>query len=533
MIYDLAINNGIIIDGFSKKRFKGSIGINKSKIIEISNSPLEGRQIINADNLIVAPGFIDIHTHSETGFVLDNRMENKLLQGVTTDIVGNCGISLFPKPKNRKYISDFKDYCSGLLVGMDMLSDEFDNTQEYLDFLLKNKIGINCGVLIGHGSLRICSMGFENREPSKYELNHMMKLLERELEMGALGMSVGLIYPPGSYSNQFELIELSRVLEKYNAILTAHIRNEGSKVFDSVQEIINVSEITGVRAHISHLKLLGPSQWGNAEKLVNMIEDAQKRGINITADQYPYSATSTMLSAVIPQIIQEGGMDIMLERLEESKFETDMLSEIKMLINERGGAERIVIAYTHEMKPEYEGQSLYELGRKLGITPEETVIKILKECHGKVNAVYHSILNKDMNYILGKRDIAIASDGFAFDFENKIGGGRPHPRSFGTFPRFLRLCRENEILPLELAIQKITSIPAKVMKLKNIGEIRVNNYADITILSENEFSDKATFANPFQRPVGLKYVIVSGKIAVKDGEITSQRMGRVLANYIS
>lgn len=528
MVYDLAINNGIIVDGSSRSRFKGSIGINKSKISKISSSPLEARKTIDASNLIVSPGFIDIHTHSETGFLLDNRMENKIFQGVTSDIVGNCGISIFPRPKDPKLEDSFKSYCSGLLIGMDEISKEFKNTREYTDFLQENKIGINCGVLIGHGSLRIAAMGFKDQAPSSSELDQMKEDLDKELSMGALGMSLGLIYPPGSYSKDLELIELAKVLKKHDAILTAHIRNEGDRVFESVEEIIKISKSTGVRAHISHLKLLGPSQWGKAKALVDMIEGAQEKGIKISTDQYPYLATSTSLTALVPQWAQEGGSGKMLERFTDRTIEDQLGKEIRELMEARGGADKVMIAYTHGRKPEYEGKLLSEISEGLKLSFEKTLIRILKESKAKVNAVYYSICKEDMRYILGKKEIAIASDGFAFSFDRKDSGGLPHPRSFGSFPRFLRLARDEKILTLELAIRKITSLPARIMGLENIGEIKINNYADISIFSEDDFSDRASFKDPFQKPVGLEYVIISGRLAVEKGRLTDQRLGRIL-----
>lgn len=525
-MYDLVINNGTIVDGYSDEKFVGSVGISGDKIIKIAKTQLQGDKGIDAKGLIISPGFIDLHTHSETGMILDNRIENKLFQGVTTDITGNCGVSLFPKPLDPKYTNEFRDYCSNLLIGLDKINGGFYDFRGFYEVLLNNKTAINCGALVGHGTLRICAMGFSDRHTTEGELTIMKNLLEKELEIGTLGMSFGLFYPPGSYASNYELIELAKILKKHNAILTAHIRDEGEEIFDSIQEIINIAKETGVQVHISHIKLMSKSQWGKAEELISTIRNAKNEGIKISCDQYPYLATSTMLSALVPAWVHEGGTLKMLERLNSNRQVSS--PQIKDIISKRGGANRIKIAYTFGTKKEYEGEFLSKIANSLKLKAEEAVIKILTQCEGKVNAIYFSMTDEDVYCFLKNKNIVIASDGFAVDFENRIGGGLPHPRSFGTFPKFVRLCRDKNLLSIEDAIRKITSIPAHIFGLNNIGEIKEGKYADITIFDWDEFTDNATYENPFQKPSGLKYVVVSGKIVVSNGEITSNRPGRII-----
>ncbi len=524
-MYDVAINNGLIVDGTGAPAYFGSIGIKKDRIEHISPDRLYGKHTINAEGLTVTPGFIDVHTHSDTSFIIDNRLENKVYQGVTTDIIGNCGISIFPSPGKNDYYELFKKYCSGLLVGTDKLKNKFEDINAYKDALKRTKTAINCGILAGHGTLRICAMGFENRKSTDEEIETMKELLDHQIENGAIGMSLGLIYPPGSFSDKHELIELAKVIKKHDALLTAHIRNEKAGIFEAVKEMIDIAQTTRVRLHISHLKLMGESNWGKTEKLLNMIADANEKGVIITCDQYPYSASSTTLAAVVPSWAHEGGTSKMLERLREKPEVLE--HRIARLIDERDGAGRIKIAHTFGTKPQYEGLLLSELAQIMDLNAAQTVIKALDETNGKVNAIYFSMSDRDVEHILSQENIIVGSDGSAQSYDNKVSKGLPHPRNFGTFPRAVRMGREIGRLSREKIIRKMTGLPAEVFKLKGTGSICIGNYADITIFDWDEFEDTATFENPYQKPTGIKHVLVSGSLILEDGEMTQNRPGRI------
>lgn len=525
MIYDLVIKNGKVIDGTGKKYYNASIGISGDIIQTISDSEIEGKTVINADGLIVAPGFIDVHTHTETGFLKDTLMYSKLSQGVTTDIIGNCGISMFPKPKDKGKLKDFNNYCGELLLGIDDVESDFYDVGEYNNYLIDKKISMNCGILVGHGTIRINALGFADRKASKDEIEIMKNLLENEMQKGALGMSLGLIYPPGSYSDKEELTELAKIIKKYNGVLSSHMRNEGDRIFESVEEMIEVAEKSGSHVHISHLKLMGPKNWKRASELVALIKSARSRGVNITADQYPYQATSTTLAAITPGYLKDGGNTKMVERL--LRPNETLLKEIGLLMNSRGGAKCVSIAYTHGNMTEIEGKNIFEISKILNKSEEETVAHILGTCDGKVTAVYHSMSEEDVDYIMSQEDILIASDGFSFEFNEKDRGGVPHPRTFGTFPRFLRLNREKKLLPIEKAIRKITSLPAEYFNLDKNGYIREGYLANITIFDEEEITDKSTFSNPFQESEGINYVIINGKIVIDNKELKNIWNGKV------
>ena len=522
-MYDLAIINGSIIDGTGENPYIGNIGINNKKIEYIGTNDIEARETIDAIGLTVTPGFIDVHGHSDMNFLLHNRLESKVFQGITTEIVGNCGISIIPAPENDHYYELFKKYSSSFLTGLEEIDSKISNIDDYKKKLISVNNTINCGVLIGHGSLRICAMGFENRKPTPSEMETMKELLDFELENGAVGMSLGLTYPPGSFSSKEELIELAKVIKEHNAILTTHIRDEKDHVFQAIEEMIDIGEKSGAHVHISHLKVMGMKNWGMAKKLVATIKDANKRGVNITAELYPYNASSTSLSALLPYWAQEGGMSKMIERINDSS--NNLEPEITELINERGGGERIKLSDTSGGKPDYENKFLSQLSEEMKLSPAQTVIKILTETNGNAKAIYFSMSDEDVNYILSQEDIIVGSDGYGFDFHSP--DGTPHPRSFGSFPRFLRKCSE-ENMSKESIIKRMTFMPADYFNLKDIGRIQEGMYADITIFNWDDFTDTSTFEEPYQKPVGLNHVIVSGEVLVKDRVLTDNRAGRFI-----
>ncbi|MDK2823995.1 MAG: dihydroorotase [Clostridia bacterium] len=522
---DIVIQNGIIVDGSGQKPYAASIGIKGNKIMAISENILQGTKNIDASGMVVSPGFIDMHTHSDTVYLLDNRSESKVFQGVTTEFVGNCGISLVPSnPENLHFL---KEYAGAIFVGSKELDWSFNSLSEYVSQLKNTGLSINCAPFIGHGTLRIAVMGFRDSEPSPEELSKIKNLLERELKAGAWGMSLGLIYPPGSFSNTNELIELAKILVKYDAVLSAHIRGESDTVFNAVKEMISIAYKTGVHIHISHLKLMGTAQWGKADELLNLIETARKDGLRISCDQYPYEASYTALSALVPKWVHEGGVLTMLEKLTGSKKE-EIASQIGEEMTKRGGPERVIVSNVYKTNPQWEGKNIAEISENSNLSPEETVIDVLLNTGGKARAIYYSMNQDDIFTIMQNLNIAVASDGIALDYDDKFGTGKPHPRNFGTFPRFLKLVRELKLLPLEKAVYKMTGLPASLMGLTDRGIIKEGNIADLVIFDPDSIEDTATFENPFQKPVGIKHVLVSGQLVIDNGKQTQERPGEVL-----
>ena len=522
-MYDFVLKDGLIVDGKRELPYKASLCIKGDRIVDITeDSNVSGNTVINCDGKVISPGFIDLHTHSDACPLNLGKSESMLHQGVTLEIAGNCGISLIPsKEFSRKEIREF--FGRTIEIGLEEKFLEMDSMKDYLEIANKNSLVINSGMLIGHGTLRACVVGFDDREATIEELNEMKSILDTELKSGAYGMSLGLIYPPSSYGRLDELVELSKVIKENDGILTVHLRNESNLVFEAVDEMIKVAELSGVHLHISHLKLIGKPQWGNSQKLLNNIEEARQRGCTITCDQYPYEATSTGLSALVPGWAQDGGNLKMLERLKGK--DSRLLKDISTEMERRGGARCVGISSTHGHASNLDGKNIEEISKMYNLPPEETVVEVLLKCNGEVSAIYYSLNMGDILNIMKDMNIAVGSDGYNFSYNLNYN---PHPRSFGTFPRFLQMVRENSLMPLGDAVYKITGLPAKILKLSDRGVLKVGNIADITVFDFNEVKDMSTFTHSPVKPIGIEHVFIAGEAAILNGVQTENRKGKVL-----
>lgn len=525
-MYDLGIINGKIVDGSGNGIYnKSNIYICGNKIVKISNNILRCKNIINANNYIVSPGFIDIHTHSDLSCIQDNNMESKVFQGVTTELVGNCGNSAFPSNGKNKVASD---RLNKLLVRS--IKDTKINNQSITTLgkqIEDLNSTINWASLIGHGTLRSFVMGYENRKPTARELNKMCGILSDELEKGAFGLSLGLIYPPSSFADTNEIITLAKILKSKDALLAVHLRDEREKIFEAIEEMIHVAIITGVRVQISHLKLAGTAQWHKTEKLFRIIDDAKNQGLSFSADQYPYTASSTGLSSLVPKWAHNGGKACMLDRLKGSNKNT-IINEINAIIKSRGGENRIVIATTYGKFPNADGKSLDTLSKEYKICPAEMVAKILIDCDGVASGIYHSMNEDDLKTILKRSDIAVASDGRSLTVNTENIIQKPHPRNFGTFPRALKIIRDNNLMSIDKAVYKMTGLPAKLLKITDRGIIKCGNIADIVVFDYDNIDDVATFDNPIAYPKGIKNVIVSGTEVLRNNILTGKSGGKFI-----
>ena len=352
----------------------------------------------------------------------------------------------------------------------------------------------------------------------------MCQVLEQLLAQGALGLSLGLIYPPGSFCNTNELYALAKVVADADKILAVHLRDEGRNIFHALDEIIDVAARTGVRLQISHLKLMGATQMGNADELLERLDQARAQGIQISCDQYPYTASNTTLCAILPLWAMDGGTDALLQRLDNPAQWEQIITDGTPKLTERGGPTRIIIGQTGNHYPELEGKSLEEAAAHLGLPIWEAIRQLLLRTKTSTSCVYHSMDPGDMLTIMVRPDIATASDGVAYDLSNLPG--RPHPRSTSTFPRFLRIVREEKLMPLEDAIYKITALPAKLIGLGDqIGQVKEDFPADLTIFDSDKISDQATFEDPSQTPTGIHAVLVNGVPVLQNGVLSNSRPG--------
>lgn len=511
-LYDVLIMNGTVVDGLRTKPYKSSIGIKDGRIVKIAPdlSKKDAREVIDAENLIVSPGFIDIHSHSDDSFLKDDRSESKIFQGVTTEIVGQCG--------NSYYLNANDDRSSSLCT----LTEFIEKMNEE-----NKKTSINWATLVGHNSLRLSVIGLEGRKATKEEMDRMAELLDREMRAGAWGLSLGLGYSPGIFSDIGELAALGEVVAKYDGIICSHMRNQGARIYEALDEMFEINRRTGAHVHIAHLKLSGKPQWGKAEELLKYIRDAQDEGINVTCDIYPYEAASSGITNVLPKWMLAGGIEKAAARFKTDERER-IMEELNQKFEDPTYADRLYIVSTNGLFPIADDKTIGQLAKKLDISPAEAVEKIVVNTNGDCRQISFAMDEKDMLRMIREIDIAIGSDGSGLPMAAGENDGKPHPRNFGTFPRFLRLAREHNMMPIEDAVYKMTGLSAKMLGFEDRGALKEGLAADITIFDPDNVSDRATYKNPFQKPVGIEYVLVNGKIGIEEGQQTDNRAGEFL-----
>jgi N-acyl-D-amino-acid deacylase len=527
-MFTFLIRGALVIDGSNREPFRGDIAVENEMITEVSSSIKGGGQtVIEADGLVAAPGFIDIHSHTDLTIFKHPLAESKVLQGVTTEVIGNCGIGAFPIIQERKSV--LIDYLKmhEFHVPSDGLS--WNNFTQYADELDRIGLGLNLAPLVAHGALRIAVLGAEDRIPSGRELEKMKTLLTESLEQGAWGLSTGLIYPPGSFAKTEELVDLAKTLPRYEALYTTHIRGEGDTVMEALDEAIAIGKKSGARVEVSHLKALGKDNWGRGKEALLKLEKARQSGVDIAADQYPYEATSTSLTALVPAWAHAGGVKKLLKRLASPEATERLQADILREMNKRGGPCRIVIAEIGSAKNAgLSGKNIGQIADLWQCTPEIAVIRLLLEEKAAVGAVYFSLSEDDVAAILSSDQVSVGSDGTGMKIEEDSGIST-HPRSYGTFARILGVfTREKGILSLAKAIHKMTGLTASRLGLKNRGLIKPGLTADLVLFDPLTIQDQSTFDHPHQYATGVVYSWVNGCPIVQEGIITGNTPGRVL-----
>jgi N-acyl-D-amino-acid deacylase len=530
-MFDLTIKNGLVVDGTGNPWFRADIGIKNGRINKIGDlHSIESKEVLDAKGLIVAPGFIDMHTHSDFSLLINPRAESKVRQGVTTDVVGNCGSSAAPL---NDFLKEEIRKTSPVLEEAKLKLD-WSTMDEYLKRLDKNGVALNIVPLVGNGNIRALVMGYDARPPTKDELEEMRKVLGKALEEGAFGLSSGLIYPPSCYADTKELIELCKIVAQHGGIYTSHIRNEEDGLIDSVKEAIEIGEKSRVPVEISHHKAGGKSNWGKVKQTLKIIDEARNRGIDVTCDVYPYLAGSTGLDALLPPYIWEGGIEKLIERLKNPKIRQRLRKEMKEGIKgwssllKDDGWNSIMIAYCKGHR-DFEGKTITEIVKLEGIDPFDFVFDLLIKEKASVSIVIFMMCEKDLRTVLQHPVSMIGSDSSAHAPYGVLGKGKPHPRTYGTFARILgEYVRKKRVLTLEDAIRKMTSLPAQKLKLRDRGLLREGAWADITAFDPKKVADRATYSEPLKYAVGIKYVIVNGKLVVDQGKHTGALPGQAL-----
>ncbi len=523
--FDLIIKNGLLVDGTGSPPIKKDIGIIRDKIAVIDNlNEATADEIIDATNLVVAPGFIDIHTHTDIELIVNFRAESKIRQGVTTEIGGNCGSASFLLND-----PDFQEYHAQIFEKYGIHAN-WRRLAQFLETLEKQKIAINYATLTGHGDLRGYVMGRNDIQATPEQLRKMQAILAETIQTGSFGLSTGLEYAPGSYASTSELIALCQIVAKHQAIHASHIRNEDDRLEEAVEEALQISKATGVSLEIAHLKASNQANWHKIEKVLARLHAAREQGIAVTADRYPYIAYGTGLAAFLPLWARQGNADEIVARLTNPK-DLPAIEKYACGRGERiGGWDRVVISSC--AKPEnkhLEGQSILEAAKDRNLAPFEFIRQLLLDEKLQPGIVGFAMCEENLKKVLCDPLVMIGSDGNAVAPYDKTGTGKPHPRFYGTFPRVLgKYCRDEKFFDLATAIKKMTSMPAQKLGLKQRGQISEGYYADLVVLDPEKVIDQATFLNPHQYPLGIEYVIVNGRITIKKGEHTGAAAGQVL-----
>jgi N-acyl-D-amino-acid deacylase len=531
-VHDILIRGGILYDGSGAPGAAGDLAIAGGRIAAVGPqlAGAAAAKTIDAEGLAVAPGFIDIKTHSDFTLPINPKAESKVRQGVTTEIIGHCGFSVAPCLPGK--VELLRDYLSPSAPWLPFRETSFP---AYLDGF--PAAAVNAGMLVGHNTLRLMVMGMENRAPSAGEMAAMVALLEEGLAAGALGLSSGLFTPPGAYAQPDEMIAFGHVLKRHNAAYFTHLRDESSRVLEAVEEAIAVAEKCRVHVQIVHFKCSGLDNWGKAKTALAMIADARARGLDVDCDAYPYAAGSNPLKNLLPQWVQAGGVPAMLERLRQPDARQKIRADI-----ERDGLNNwgripdwdcVRISISPNL-PQHAGRTIAELaaarGQDQSKDPVDTLCDYLADDKGATRVLVTSISEDDIERIMASPTALVGSDGNCVAPYGTVGKGMPHPRFYGTFPRVLtHYVRERRALPLELAIHKMTGATARALKLADRGLLRAGYRADVAIFDPADFRDRATYADPHQFPTGARTcVIVNGTPVVENAVHTGALPGRVL-----
>lgn len=527
MIFDTFIKNGHIIDGSGRDGYEGNIGIKDGKI-KICYEEHEAKQVIDAKGYIVCPGFIDAHSHGDQVLGQYPAMLSKISQGITTELAGQCGGSMFPVTKENL------DLAKGLLaIGTLSFPDDMENwtsAKNYFDYARSIPVIGNMRILIGHSTLRAAVMGYDARKPDDSELELMKKHVREAMEAGAIGLSSGLIYSPGCYGDIDELATLAAEVKPYGGYYASHIRSESAGLIDAVKEAIEIGRRAGVPVWISHHKAAGRQYWGDVQETLRLIDEANQSGIQVTLDQYPYDANMTNLNICIPpKYFENGGVEAMVSALKDPDMRKQIRGDMikadcgyDNFYQNAGGFEHIFISGCPNVK-EADGMFVSEYAEKVGKDPFDAYFDLLIANGGYANATYFTISEEDMKAIITNENACVGTDGCCRSLEEKT-----HPRTFATFPKALRFYHKDcGILSLPEMIHKMTGFTAKRAGLTHKGLIQDGYDGDLVIFNYDTIRDAATYVEPVQLCDGIEYVLVDGQVVYHDKKITGIYPGKI------
>ncbi|MGE5430070.1 MAG: N-acyl-D-amino-acid deacylase family protein [Syntrophomonadaceae bacterium] len=526
--FDLIIKNGSIIDGTGRKEYKADIGIKNGRIAAIGKlGHAEADKIIDARGLKVSPGFIDIHSHTDISLLVNPRAESKIRQGITTEVGGQCGGSMAP--------------LGGMNVDLDKslkrIKENYNidvtwrTFQEFMNYFSSQKFSINLAMMAGLGSVRSFAMGEGDRKATEDEMSIMIRQIQEACEAGIIGVSSGLEYLPGSFSDSKELIRLCKAIPKHQRIYATHMRNEDKAVIEALDEAIRIAEASNARLQVSHLKACGKSNWSKTDQLLQMLEKAHASGLEVHADRYTYTAYATSLDMFFPLWAREGGDKFFIERLQDKNQIERMKDSVEAKVSELNGAwDGILIAGTAKAEfRHYQGKTISNIAGEKGISGFDAAVKVILETENLTDMVGFAMDEPNTEKILAHPLVMVGSDSSVHSPEPPLGNRMAHPRGYGTFPRAIaHYVRERKICPLEVMIKKMTSMSAKKLGLNDRGVIEKNKIADITIFDFDRIQDKAEYSNPHQYPDGIPHVIINGIPVIENNLHTGSFPGSLL-----
>ena len=497
-VYDLVITNARVVDGSGNPWFRADVAIRDGRIVRIGHiSPGTAKKLIDARGQILAPGFIDVHTHVESIYSLP-AAENFVRMGVTSLVTGNCGTST-------------------------------TDVGEFLGRMKEKPLAVNLATLIAHGSVRRKVMGLGDRPPTPDELKQMEAIVEQAMKDGAVGLSTGLIYVPGTYAKTDEIVALARVAARYGGLYATHMRNEGDQVADAIRESIQIGEQAGLPVEISHFKISNKKLWGQSPMTLGLVRDARARGLSVTVDQYAYTASSTSLDSRLPSWLRAGGLEEAKKRLADKATREKAINDTKDALKRSGFKDyAFAVVASYDGDKSFNGKSIAEITkevkRKSDVTSQIEQMLEMYEAGGAA-MIYHGMDEGDVKRIMQEPFTMIASDSGVRQVDESV----PHPRGYGNNARVLgRYVRELKLIALEDALRKMTSLPAQTFGFRDRGLIREGFAADLVIFDENTIADQATFGKPHQFPVGISYVLVNGETVLVNGQLTEARPGVAL-----
>lgn len=527
-MYDLVIKNGMIADGVSDSPFRADLAVSGERIAAIAPDISAGlaKISIDASGMAVAPGFVDVHSHSDYYLIIDPRAESKLLQGVTTEIGGNCGYSAAPMSGELRE-RRVKDYQTQFGINV-----EWSGLTEYFSILNKGGHGVNYAALLGYNTIRGSILGENASQPDAASMKKIKAAVADGLDQGAVGMSVGVVYPPACFADEDEFAEVFKVVGERDKVFATHIRSEGPRLLESLEEVTRVAKRAGARLQVSHLKTAGKENWGKLDRAFDILETAMAEGTRVMADRYPYIASNTGLQVVLPDRAFDGGRDSLVAKLRDGAQRAAFSAEISSAHPEAEYWETVMVSQVvNPANRDVEGLTVAQGSALRKKSPHDFVFDLLAEENAYVEAIFFCMSQENMDRIMAKPYVMVGSDAGARAMNGPLALGRPHPRTYGAFPAFLqKYVRDKKSVSIAQAAKKCASMACGFFGLKDRGTLAPGKYADITVFDPAHVADNSTYTHPMAAPSGIKHVFVNGVLAAQEGKLTGVLPGKIIAN---